>query len=270
MPFRHRTASQGKGNLPTGWRTRCAHWTLLLAASAVALTSSAAAQSGLDELNTAIARLAEEVLPSVVQIESRGFVPTTEVDADSAVSLRANRGSGVIVDADGLIVTNAHVVAGAAQIHVQLGASDGRPGRSIVQPRGRRLPAVVLGVDRETDLALLRIDATGLSPLELADSEQIRQGQLVLAFGSPYGFDSSVSMGIISSVARQLRADDRMIYIQTDAPINPGNSGGPLVDIGWSWVRSTQQHRPLGGRTTARARRVRPRRDRRRRPHDYA
>ena len=227
----HLTASRRSEHPPTGWRARCTRWALLLGSSLIALTSGAAAQGGLDELNAAIARLAEEVLPSVVQIESRGFAPETEADADSAVSLRATSGSGVIVDADGLIVTNAHVVAGAAQIHVQLDASDGRPGRSIVQSRGRRLPAVVLGVDRETDLALLRIDATGLSPLELADSEQTRQGQLVLAFGSPYGFDSSVSMGIISSVARQLRADDRMIYIQTDAPINPGNSGGPLVDI---------------------------------------
>ena len=204
---------------------------LLVGALLVALTSSAAAQSGLDELDTAIARLAEEVLPSVVQIESRGFAPATNAGDDVAVSLQATRGTGVIVDADGLIVTNAHVVAGATQIYVQLGAFDGRPGRSILQSLGRRLPADVLGVDRETDLALLRIDATGLPALELADSEQTRQGQLVLAFGSPYGLDSSVTMGIISSIARQLQPDDRVIYIQTDAPINPGNSGGPLVDV---------------------------------------
>ena len=231
MPFSHHTASRGSESRRTRWRTAYARWALLLGASLVALTSSAAAQSGLDDLNTAIARLAEEVMPSVVQIESGGFVPATNAGANSAVSLQATTGTGVIVDADGLIVTNAHVVAGAAQVHVRLGAFDGRPGRSIVQPRGRRLPAVVLGVDRETDLALLRIDATGLPPLELADSEQTRQGQLVLAFGSPYGFDSSVTMGIISSVARQLQPDDRVIYIQTDAPINPGNSGGPLVDV---------------------------------------
>ena len=231
MPFRHLMTSRGSERPPTGWRTRCARWTLLLGASLVALTSSAAAQAGLDELNTAIARLAEAVLPSVVQIEGGGFVPMTGAGADAPVSLQATSGTGVIVDADGLVVTNAHVVAGAAQVHVQLGAFDGRPGRSIVQRRGRRLPAVVVGIDRETDLALLRIDATGLPFLELADSEQARQGQLVLAFGSPFGLDSSVTMGIISSVARQLQPDDPVIYIQTDAPINPGNSGGPLVDV---------------------------------------
>ena len=95
MPFRHQTASRGSERPPTGWRTRCARWALFLCASLVALTSSAAAQSGLDELNTAIARLAEEVLPSVVQIESSGFVPATDAGADSAVSLQVAMGTGV-------------------------------------------------------------------------------------------------------------------------------------------------------------------------------
>ncbi len=93
------------------------------------------------------------------------------------------------------------------------------------------MPARVVGLDAETDLALLKVEAEGLRFLELADSDIVRQGQLVVAVGSPSGLESSMSMGVISAVARQLRADDRVIYLQTDAPINPGNSGGALVDI---------------------------------------
>jgi serine protease Do len=92
------------------------------------------------------------------------------------------------------------------------------------------VPARVVGQDRQTDLALLKIEAANLPHLVFEDSETLRQGQLVLAFGSPFGLENSVTMGIISSVARQIRADDPMIYLQTDASINPGNSGGPLVD----------------------------------------
>jgi len=84
--------------------------------------------------------------------------------------------------------------------------------------------------DRDTDLAFLKVDATGLASLELSDSSELKQGQLVLAFGSPLGLDNSVTMGVVSSVARQLDPDSPTIYIQTDAAINPGNSGGPLVD----------------------------------------
>jgi serine protease Do len=93
------------------------------------------------------------------------------------------------------------------------------------------LPAEVVGVDRETDLALLRVAADGLEPLAIGDSDALRQGQLVLAIGSPLGLESSVTLGVVSAVARQLRPEDPMIYVQTDAPINPGNSGGPLLDL---------------------------------------
>jgi serine protease Do len=84
--------------------------------------------------------------------------------------------------------------------------------------------------DRDTDLAFLKVDAAGLPALELSDSSDLKQGQVVLAFGSPLGLDNSVSMGVVSSVARQLDPDSPTIYVQTDAAINPGNSGGPLVD----------------------------------------
>jgi serine protease Do len=85
-------------------------------------------------------------------------------------------------------------------------------------------------VDRETDLAVLKIEAAGLGHLTLGDSDELRQGQIVLAFGSPLGLANSVTMGVVSSTVRQLKPDDPVVYIQTDAPINPGNSGGPLLD----------------------------------------
>ncbi len=101
-------------------------------------------------------------------------------------------------------------------------------GLSSSRPARKCCPGCRAG--RQTDLALLKIEAAGLPHLEFEDSEVLRQGQVVLAFGSPFGLENSVTMGIISSVARQIRPDDPMIYLQTDAAINPGNSGGPLVD----------------------------------------
>ena len=103
-------------------------------------------------------------------------------------------------------------------------------GQSIVRPRGRTLDAEVAGVDEETDLALLKVNGATLAPLALGDSDRLRAGQLVFAFGSPLGLDNTVTMGVVSAVGRQLEADDPMVYIQTDAPINPGSSGGPLVN----------------------------------------
>jgi serine protease Do len=87
-----------------------------------------------------------------------------------------------------------------------------------------------VGFDRETDVAVLKLEQAGLAAIELGDSEALQQGQLVMAFGSPLGLENSASLGVVSAVARQLRPDDPMIYVQTDASINPGNSGGPLVD----------------------------------------
>ena len=93
------------------------------------------------------------------------------------------------------------------------------------------IEAKLVGVDRQTDLAVLKIDMTGLPALQLANSNELKQGQLVFAFGSPLGLENSVTMGVVSSTARQIDPDNPSIYIQTDAPINPGNSGGPLVDV---------------------------------------
>ncbi len=135
----------------------------------------------------------------------------------------------MILSADGYIVTNGHVVSNAHRVRVRLAVET--PGRSAMQPSGKMLDARVVGFDRDTDLAVLKIDQTGLPYLRLGDSDELRQGQIVMAFGNPLGLENSVSMGVVSSVGRQIKPDDTMIYIQTDAPINPGNSGGPLVDV---------------------------------------
>ncbi len=199
--------------------------------AAIPLDAQSSGSDVLEGLNRSITRLTEMIIPSVVQVQSNSYVPAVGTRGAVAVALRPSTGSGIIVSSDGLIVTNAHVVAGATRVQIQLAFLDGFAGRSVVQPRGKRLPAKIIGVDLETDLALLKVEATGLPVLELADSEEVQQGQIVLAFGSPLGLENSVSMGVVSSAARQLEPDDRMIYLQTDAPINPGNSGGPLVDV---------------------------------------
>ncbi|HYZ83272.1 MAG TPA: trypsin-like peptidase domain-containing protein [Bryobacteraceae bacterium] len=183
-------------------------------------------------LNEALIEVAEHVTPAVAMVIAEGY---EQVAGDPSgvipFGLRRAGGSGVIVSSNGYIVTNAHVVAAARRIQVQLSSNGAHAGRSIVRPPGRVLPARLVGLDAETDLALLKVDAEGFRFLELADSDIVRQGQMVVAVGSPNGLESSMSMGVISAVARQLRSDDRVIYLQTDAPINPGNSGGALVDI---------------------------------------
>ena len=176
--------------------------------------------------------LSEQVAPAVVQVFAIGYSLPDGSNADdkSLLSQERSTGSGVIVDPSGYIVTNAHVVEGAHRVQVQI-QTPRRPGqRSILNPRPRVLTAKIVAEDDETDLAVLKVDETGLPALPIADSDTVKPGELVLAFGSPMGLDSSVTLGVVSAVARQLEADDPMIYIQTDASINPGNSGGPLVD----------------------------------------
>lgn len=191
--------------------------------AALALVASVFA-SGQDRslltLSRSFEQLVETVTPSVVQIIARGATP----DRSS--------GSGVIVDPAGYIVTNAHVVAGAlgVQVLLPLPADARSASKSIIKPAGKLVPATIVGVDQETDVAVLKVAETGLRALRFGDSEALRQGQLVFAFGSPFGLENTVTMGVVSSAARQVRPDGPMIYVQTDASINPGNSGGPLVD----------------------------------------
>jgi serine protease Do len=184
----------------------------------------------LTELSTELQALAARVTPSVVQVLVTGFT-TTAPGATGVFAAQRGSGSGVIVDAAGYIVTNAHVIQGARRIEVLRSPRREGPGGSILRPAGRPLPARLLGIDRETDLAVIKVEAEGLSPLPFADDQDLRQGQLVLAFGSPLGLDNSVTLGVLSALGRQLEPDNPMIYLQTDAPINPGSSGGPLVDV---------------------------------------
>jgi serine protease Do len=177
-------------------------------------------------------RLVDQVSPAVVQISVQGLGGREDADAGSG-RVRAQRGggSGVILDPDGYIVTNAHVVSSSRRIQVLLPDKDAQTKyRSILKPPGKIIEATLVGLDRETDLAVLKVPVSGLPALKLGDSESLRQGEMVLAAGSPYGLQNSVTIGVVSSVARQIRPDDPMIYIQTDASINPGNSGGPLLN----------------------------------------
>jgi serine protease Do len=186
-------------------------------------------------LSASLENLAQRVNRSVVKIVTTGFGLSEDSDAGNASLLTRQRatGSGVILTADGYIVTNAHVIQGARRIRVQLPVPERavRRSESLVKPPGTVLDAKVVGQDRETDVAVLKIEATELPYLALGNSRELRQGQLVMAFGSPLGLQNSASLGVVSAAARQLKPDSPMIYIQTDASINPGNSGGPLVDM---------------------------------------
>jgi serine protease Do len=188
--------------------------------------------TALAELSQSMQQLSERVSPSVVEILASGVTPVEGAESsEGLLSRRESSASGVILAPDGYILTNAHAVVGAEQVRVRFAVpfAPGAPGKSIVRPRGKLVDAEIVGMDRETDLAVLKVPETGLTPLALGDSDRLQPGELVLAFGGPLGLQNSVTMGIVSAVGRQLRLEDPMVYIQTDTPINPGNSGGPLV-----------------------------------------
>lgn len=195
-------------------------------------TSGKKALAGLNQLSNALEALSRRVAPAVVQVFSTGYRPGRGESAGDLLEKQRGSGSGVVVSPDGYIITNAHVVESAELLRVMLPApvEGSLTKQSILKTGGELLEARIIGLDLETDLALLKIDRTGLPFLELGDSDKLKQGEIVLAFGSPLGLENSVTMGIVSSVARQLQPESPMVYIQTDAPINPGNSGGPLVD----------------------------------------
>jgi len=193
---------------------------------------SAAAEATLVQLNNALEGLAAKVSPAVVQILVTGYGQLHEESrSQTALIVRQHAvGSGVIVDSSGYIITNAHVIESAQRIRVALPlpSDSGRP-----VPVGKRqiVEARLIGSHKETDLALLKIDEKDLPTLPLLSQQRPRVGQLVFAIGSPEGLQNSVTMGVVSAVARQPDPAKPLTYIQTDAPINPGNSGGPLVDM---------------------------------------
>jgi serine protease Do len=198
-------------------------------------TRKPAADSGpsLTAFSRDLETLADRVSQSVVQVVVVGYAPVSggAPSSDTLFERQRSTGSGVIVDASGYILTNHHVVANARRVQVMLPIiRDSATGRSIVRGRGRVVEATIVGVDEETDLAVLKVGETGLRALPFGDSDGLKPGQVVCAFGSPLGLENSMSMGVVSAVGRQLEPDDPMVYVQTDAPINPGNSGGPLVD----------------------------------------
>jgi serine protease Do len=187
----------------------------------------------LQQLNFAIEQLTARISPAVVQVLVTGYGPLEENNhGQTALITREHAiGSGVIVDSNGYIMTNAHVVEGAQRIHVALPTpSVDFPDQIAPVGKQRIVEARIVGIHKDTDLALLKIDQTGLPTLSLNSHRPVHQGQLVFALGSPEGLENSVTMGVVSSVARQADPSRPMFYIQTDAPINPGNSGGPLVD----------------------------------------
>lgn len=188
----------------------------------------------LQGLSDDIRGLTQKVSPAVVQIYTTSFGPVmgSLPQGVAVFGQQQATGSGILLSANGYIITNNHVVQGAKRVQVRLSAAAmGQAARqSIVGGGGALMGAQVIGVDKETDLAVLKIDGDNLPYLALGDSDELFQGQLVFAFGSPMGLTNSVSFGIVSTVARQLERDNTMIYIQTDVAINPGNSGGPLVN----------------------------------------
>jgi serine protease Do len=203
------------------------------------LTSRAQAQmrttDELRKMDQSVGELIRKVSPSVVQILVSGYGTLEEDDHGSTgvvIGRQRAIGSGFIIDPGGYIITNAHVVKGAQRVQVVLSSAnldDSSDG--VLAAKTNLVPAQIVGVTSEIDIALLKVDATGLRALKLANYRNLRQGESVFAFGSPEGLRNTVTHGIISAVARQTDPDSTMVYIQTDAPINPGNSGGPLVNV---------------------------------------
>jgi serine protease Do len=185
----------------------------------------------LEELSRSLEGISERCGPAVVEIFAHRFDPGSADHSGTLLASQSSSASGVLLSPDGYILTNAHAVRGAHSLRVYLARRrSGQALRSAGFHRGRGWTAALVGVDSETDLAVIKVDGSDLPFLEFADSDQLKQGQLVLALGNPLGMDQSVSWGVVSAVSRQMKPDDPMAYIQTDAPINPGNSGGPLLD----------------------------------------
>jgi serine protease Do len=203
-------------------------------------TATAAASTSLPtdilrQYDGALDAVVEKVLPAVVRIEVTSFGRPEESrygkDTD-VISRQRILGSGVIVDPDGYIMTNAHVVVGAQRIRVTIEPPlvELIAGGTSVARQQKVYDAKLIGLDRVVDLALVKIEEKGLPFLPLPEAFNLRLGQIVLAIGSPEGLDHTVTRGIVSAVQRQVDLDKPMVHVQTDAPINPGSSGGALID----------------------------------------
>src|SRR5215831_16765613 len=186
----------------------------------------------LEQYDRALAQVAERAMRAVVKIEVNGYGPPEHAADEQIIERQHSLGSGVIVDSSGYIMTNNHVVAGAERIRVVLSraVAEMTMGHTSLRRQQRTYPARLVGASRTADLALIKIDASDLPTMPLAQQFTVRLGQTVLAIGAPEGLDYTLTKGIVSAVGRQPDPDKPMVYIQTDAPINPGNSGGPLID----------------------------------------
>jgi S1-C subfamily serine protease len=168
----------------------------------------------LDAYSDAVTRVVDAVAPAVAHVR----VERTRARAGRAKA--EGSGSGFLITPDGYLVTNSHVAGGASAIEVTL-------------PDGRRAAATIVGDDPDSDLAVVKVGADDLAWCRFDDARPVRVGQIAIAIGSPYGFQHTVTAGIVSALGRSMRAQSGRLLdnvIQTDAPLNPGNSGGPLVD----------------------------------------
>jgi len=183
-------------------------------------SSNAKVPADIARLNDHMNALAERLKPALVQVRvRRAAEPQTEGEQPATPEERRTSGSGVMIRKDGYLVTNEHVVADAETIQIKLAD-------------GRRFTGRLVGKDERVDLALVKIEATGLPVAALGDSNRLRVGEFVLALGQPFGLEQSVSFGIVSRKGAPLMvAAPGFDFIQTDATVNPGNSGGPLVNM---------------------------------------
>ena len=202
---------------------------------ALASTVAAATPTPAEAYSTAVANVADRVAPAVVAIEVEGY-HAAETPGGVIFAKGRSEGTGFFISSDGYILTNNHVVKMAERVIVRVPVP-AQPGQhSVVAALSEPVVAKIVGVDEECDLAVLKIDGKDFPFLPQGESEALRAGDVVMAFGSPFGFERSVTAGIVSNAARQVEPDADMVYIQTDTTINPGNSGGPLVNTSGQWI----------------------------------